>query len=330
MMFNKQKTLVAGGTGMIGRYLVDLLLQEGAILTVVGREQEYNPPDGVTYIRCDLTEKSTCMNVCDGMDYVFNLVGVKGSPKMTKENPASFLVPTVQFSLNMMEAAFKNKVKRFLFTSSVGVYSPAQLMKEDDVWSTFPSPHDRFAGWAKRISELQADAYRQEFGWNEIVIVRPANCFGRHDQFDSDKGAMVVPSLIRKVVLNENPLKVWGDGTAVRDFIHSKDVAEGILHMMKANPQYPVNLGSGVGVSIQKLVKTIKECSNINFDVEWSQSDYTGDSIRILDISKARALGWEPKISLQDGIKDTLEWYKGNVNFSNSYNVFSESKQCQK
>ena len=88
-------------------------------------------------------------------DYVFHLAGVKGSPKMTNEKPASFFVPTITFNTNMMEAAFRSEVDKYLFTSSIGVYKPAEVFHEDDVWSTFPSPNDRFAGWAKRMGELR-------------------------------------------------------------------------------------------------------------------------------------------------------------------------------
>lgn len=326
-MFANKNVLVTGGTGMIGRYLVNLLLDEGVNITVVGKEKEYIPPSTVIYKRCDLTDKNNCMSVCEGMDYVFNLAGIKGSPKMATENPASFLVPTIQFSINMMEAAWKQKVKRYLFTSSIGVYAPASLLKEDDVWNTFPSPHDKFAGWAKRISELQAEAYKIEFGWDQIVIVRPANVYGRFDTFDPEKGAMVIPSLIKKVIAGENPLKVWGDGSAVRDFIHSKDVAQGMIFMMRKNPSFPVNLGSGVGVSIKELVSVIVNCSEKNIEVVWDTSEPTGDNVRILDTTKANQLGWQPKISLMDGILDTYEWYKNNQNFSLSHNIFIENKK---
>ncbi len=325
-MFTDKNVLVAGGTGMIGRYLVDMLLDRGACVSVVGREREYVAPDGVMFHRCDLTDKNNCMEVCENMDYVFNLVGIKGSPKMAHENPASFLVPTVLFSFNMTEAAWKQKVKRYLFTSSVGVYSPASLLKEDDVWKTFPSPHDKFAGWAKRISELQVEAYQAEFKWDQVVVVRPANVYGRFDTFDPDKGAMVVPSLIRKFVSDENPIKVWGDGSAVRDFIHAKDVAEGMIFMMGKNPNYPVNLGSGVGVSIKDLVSIINECCDKKVDIVWDTKEPIGDNVRILDMTKANHLGWKSQMGLKEGILDTLDWYKKNKDFSLSYNVFVENK----
>ena len=165
------------------------------------------------------------------MDIVFNLAGVKGSPAMANERPASFLVPTITFSYNMMEAARREGVERYLYTSSIGVYAPAEYFREDDVWKTFPSPHDRFAGWAKRMGELQAEAYKIEYGWDKISIVRPANVYGPYDNFDP-ANAMVIPSLIYRALDGEAPLTVWGDGTPIRDFIHARDVARGMMLMV--------------------------------------------------------------------------------------------------
>ena len=322
-MFSGKKVLVTGGSGMIGRYLVDLLLEEGAEVHVVALDDA--APEGVTYTKADLTEKQACDKACKGMDHVFHLAGVKGSPKVTVSRPASFMVPLMQFNLNMMEAAWNNGVEKYLYTSSIGVYQPAPILRETDVWKTSPSPNDRCSGWAKRMGELQAEAYRIEHGWNDIVIVRPANIYGRYDTFDEDSGAMVVPSLILRALSGGDKLTVWGDGSAQRDFLHAKDAARGILHMMKANPSEPVNLGSGVGVSIRELVSTILKCTGMNPEVVWDTSKPLGDVRRILDVTRATELGWKPEISLEEGIKDTCEWLEENWDTAfNRYSVFSK------
>ncbi|KKM16720.1 hypothetical protein LCGC14_1682970 [marine sediment metagenome] len=168
-MFSGKKVLVTGGSGMIGRYLVDLLLEEGADTYVVALENDFSA-DGVTYTKADLTEKKVCNKACKGMDHVFHLAGVKGSPQVTVERPASFMVPLMQFNLNMMEAAWANGVEKYLYTSSIGVYHPAPILREDDVWKTFPSPHDRCSGWAKRIGELQAEAQGFEFAISDRAL----------------------------------------------------------------------------------------------------------------------------------------------------------------
>lgn len=324
-MFSGKNVLVTGGSGMIGRYLVELLVKEGASVHIVALDDNFVASDGAIYTKADLTEKQSCNKACKGMDCVFHLAGVKGSPRVTVERPASFMVPLMQFNLNMMEAAWNNGVGKYLYTSSIGVYQPAPILREDDVWKTSPSPHDRCSGWAKRMGELQAEAYRIEHDWNDIVIVRPANIYGRYDTFDAASGAMVVPSLILRTLSGEDTLTVWGDGSAKRDFLHAKDAARGMLHMMNANPADPVNIGSGVGVSIKDLVSTILKCTGMNPEVIWDTSKPLGDAMRILDVTRATDLGWKPEISLEEGIKDTCEWLKNNWDIAfNRYSVFSK------
>ena len=308
--FQDQKVLVTGGTGMIGRQLVDLLVDRGARVYVVSLDPPRGLPEGVMYKLADLTDFSACQEVCDGMDYVFNLVGVKGSPKMCKEQPADFMVPMLQFNTNMMEAARRAGVKWYLYTSSVGVYHPAEVFKEDDVWSTFPSNNDRFAGWAKRIGELQAEAYSIQYGWDCVSIVRPANVYGPYDNFDPEN-AMVIPSLIRKAFENDT-LEVWGDGSPIRDFIHSRDVALGMLHMVDNKVTKPVNLGSGEGIAIKEIVDIVVDKCPRDLQVAWDTTKPAGDKRRILDSTRAKDVGFETTISLADGIQETIDWFEEN------------------
>ena len=144
---------------MIGYQLVKLLLECESKVTVVSLD-EGTGHEKVKFIKSDLRNFENCLEVTKNKDIVFHLAGVKGSPKMTSEKPASFLVPTLMFSINMMEAARRNKIENYLFTSSVGVYEPKEVLREEDVWKSFPSPNDRFAGWAKRICELQAESLK--------------------------------------------------------------------------------------------------------------------------------------------------------------------------
>ena len=196
-MFNNQKVLVTGGAGMVGRALVSKLLKLGAEVEIADLHKPADLEPEVKFTKGDLRYLNVCEEICKDKDYIFNIIGVKGSPKACAEQPADFMVPMLQFNTNMMEAARKANVKWYLYTSSVGVYSPADVFYEDDVWKTFPSPNDKFAGWAKRIGELQAEAYAIQYGSNNISIVRPANIFGKYDNFNP-VNSMVVPSLIRK------------------------------------------------------------------------------------------------------------------------------------
>ncbi len=329
-MFENSKVLVTGGTGMIGRPLVEKLLQCEAKIRIVSLDDPAAMDPRVEFHRLNLMHFENCMKACEGMDYVFHLAGVKGSPAMTAQKPASFFVPTISFNTHMMEAARQQGVKRFLYTSSIGVYAPAEIFHEDNVWKTFPSENDKFAGWAKRMGELQAEAYRIEYGWKGVVIVRPANVYGPYDNFDPEN-AMVIPSLIRRAMDGENPLKVWGDGSPIRDFIHSRDVASGMMLAMEKppekSPEKPLNLGSGTGVSIRELVEIIVHYLKIKPQIVWDSSKPAGDAKRVMDISRAKAIGFQPAVSIEEGIREVMTWYDENrEKVGRRYNVFRETK----
>ena len=308
--FKDKEVLVTGGSGMIGRQLVSLLLEQGAQVYIVSLDPPKDTPNGGEHLYADLTSFGNCVESCRGMDYVFNLAGVKGSPKMCKEQPADFMVPMLQFNTNMMEAARRTGVKWYLYTSSVGVYHPAEVFREDDVWKTFPSENDRFAGWAKRIGELQAEAYKIQYGWDCVSIVRPANVYGPYDNFDPEN-AMVIPSLIRKAHEND-VLEVWGDGSAIRDFIHSRDVARGMMHMVQNKVNVPVNLGSGTGISIKTIVDIIVAKCGKDIQVKWDTTKPSGDKLRILDTTRATSKGFNIETSIEKGIEETISWFEAN------------------
>lgn len=323
-LFAGKNILVTGGTGLIGRPLVKKLLARGAKVRVVSLDDSTDLPQEVEFLKKDLMIFSNCLEVCSGQDIVFQLAGIKGSPAMTRQRPASFFVPTLTFNTNMMEAARRSGVNRYLFTSTVGVYSPAEVFYEDDVWKTFPSPNDRFAGWAKRMGELQAEAYQIEYGWENVHIVRPANVYGEFDNFDPEN-AMVIPSLIRRVFSGENPLTVWGDGTPIRDFIHAEDVANGMIQVMESGESRPVNLGSGEGVSIKKIVEIILENFKEEIEVVWDTSKPKGDQKRLMDIARARSCGFSPQVSIEQGIKKTMDWFRSaHQQTHQRYNVFTD------
>jgi GDP-L-fucose synthase len=294
MSFKDKNILVTGANGMIGRALVKLLEKESPKNITTADLPEY-----------DLRSRTDCSFLCHGQDYVFHLAGIKGSPQRCMESPASFSVPMIQFNANMIEAAYEENVEWFLYTSSVGVYHPAEVFIEDDVWSTFPSENDWYAGWAKRIGEMNVEAYMEEYRWNKCSIVRPANVYGPNDNFG--KWSMVVPSLIKKAMENE-VLSVWGDGSPIRDLIYADDVARGMIHMVKNKVTEPVNLGSGTGVTIKQIADIVANYFNI--DIEWDITKPMGDMKRLMSTERAESYGFSPKVSLENGIIKTIQWYK--------------------
>ena len=322
--YSSKNVLVTGGTGLIGRPLVEMLVKENANVKVVSLDKPSDVSKKVKFENIDLRNFDNCLKVCKNQDVVFNLVGVKGSPKMTMENPASFFIPTITFSINMMEAARQCNVERYLFTSSIGVYHPSDIFYEDDVWKSFPSENDRFAGWAKRMGELQAQAYEIQYNWNKISIVRPANVYGPYDNFDPEN-AMVIPSLINRALSGERPLKVWGDGSPIRDFIYSDDVAIGMMKVVEKGYNKPINLGSGKGVRIKEIAETIASLMSDECEIVWDTSKPSGDNKRLMCTERASSIGIESKVSLREGIKNTINWYINNKDDVNlRYNAFTD------
>jgi len=320
-MFENKKVLVTGGSGMVGRALVSKLLKHGAQVEIADLHKPTDLEPEVKFTSGDLRYLSVCEEICEGKDYVFNIIGVKGSPKACAEQPADFMVPMLQFNTNMMDAARRAGVKWYLYTSSVGVYSPADVFYEDDVWKTFPSPNDRFAGWAKRMGELQAEAYSIQYGWNNVSIVRPANIFGKYDNFNP-VNSMVIPSLIRKAQEND-VLEVWGDGTPIRDFIFADDVAQAMIQCVEKQVTEPINLGSGKGFTIKEVVDMVVKNSGKNLEVQWLSDKPNGDAIRIMSTEKANKYDIFPETTLEKGIDIVTKWFVDNKNIIDKrYNVF--------
>lgn len=314
--YKGKKVLVAGGTGMIGICMVNKLLHFGCEITIASLEsKEYAEKlfgKRVTFIHTDLTDINNCLKVTKGQELVFNLIGIKGSVGIGQTKTASFLVPMLRFQTNLMDTAFQNNVKGFLFVSSICAYPQSDKPKiEDSVWDGQPKQNDRIPGLAKRIGEVQAESYLLEYNWQAPKIVRPSNVYGPHDDFNPQT-AQVIPALIARMIHGENPVRIWGDGSVIRDFIFVDDVVEGMLMALdKAPPSLPINLGSGSGVTIKRLAQTIANTIPAKPKLSWDTSKPTGDPVRILSMKRAQnVIGFTAKTPLEDGIKKTIKWYR--------------------
>ena len=293
---------------MVGREISMLLVNAGAHVRVISLDQ-VKIHRKVDHVYGDLTNFSFCRDQIKDMDYVFHVAGIKGSVKVTLEKPASFFVPLLMINTNVLEASRLNKVPKLVYTSSIGAYASAEVFKEDDKGGQGP-PLDMYPGWAKRMAEVQIKAYKEQYGI-EWSVVRPCNIYGPGDNFDPEN-AMVIPSLMMRIHRGEDPLLVWGDGSAVRDFAFSRDVAEGIILALHYGTRGNyINLGSGKGVSIKELVETLHEF--IEFNYEFDTTRYPGFPKRVMDISRAREwIDYNPTTSLSDGLKETWSWFQAN------------------
>ncbi len=323
--FIEKNVLVTGGTGMIGIPLVDLLIEKGARVRIVSMDNPNRAHPRAEFVKADLTRIENCEQVCKGMNYVFHLAAIKGSPRATQEHPATFFVANLLLNTTMAEAARLAHAQWYLYTSTVGVYPPAEIFREDDLWKGSPSAHDWFAGWAKRMGEVQLDAYEREYGLHNTSIIRPANVYGPYDNFNP-ANAMVVPSLIKRAMDGENPLTVWGDGSPIRDFVHARDVARAMLFAAENRITQPLNVASGKGITIKELVEIIISNLPHRPDVVWDASKPKGDPKRLMDVARITALGFKNQVSFEAGIKETMEWYAQHRNDTDmGYNIFTKS-----
>jgi GDP-L-fucose synthase len=319
--FTGKNILVTGGTGLIGRQVVNILCDVNAYIKVASLDK-IKIDDRAEHIYGDLTGFEFCKDITKDIDYAFHLAGIKGSVEVTKAKPASFFVPLLMFNTNVLEACRINKVRKVVYTSSIGAYSSAEVFKEDK--NLDGAPMDMFPGWAKRMAELQIQAYKIQYNMDNFSVVRPCNVYGPGDNFDPEN-AMVIPSLMHRIYQKEDPVLIWGDGTAIRDFAYSKDVAEGvILALYYGTKSGFVNLGSGNGYTIRELVETLN--SFIDFNYEFDTTKSSGFPRRVMDLSLARKMiGYNPTTSLLDGLKETWNWFVNNQDeYLNKKNYFSE------
>ena len=304
--FAGKNVLVTGGTGTIGRQVVARLCEAGADVKSVSLDRlEVDP--AVTHVHGDLMDFGLCQEIVSDMDFVFHVAGIKGSVEVTKSQPATFFVPLLMMNTNILEACRREKVGKVVYTSSVGAYAAGEVLREADD-DLERRPMDMFPGWAKRMAELQVEAYRIQYGLENFSIVRPSNVYGPGDNFDPDN-AMVVPSLMGRIGKGEDPVTIWGDGSAIRDFVYSGDVAEGIiLAMYYGTGGGFVNLGGGKGHSIRELVETLSRV--VPFNYVFDPDKPSGFPKRVMDISLAREkIHYHPHTNLYDGLKQTWDWF---------------------
>ena len=254
-------------------------------------------------------------------DFVFHLAGRKGSVKVTVEKPADYFVPMLMANTNVLETARMAGVKKLVYTSSIGAYgSYHRSLAPNDIPSLFEGlerewwdniepkavPMDAYPGWAKRMGELQIQAYFKQYGLSNFVPLRMTACYGPGDNFESED-SMVITSLLGKLHRGERRITIWGDGKAERDWLFSRDAAEGIL-LAAIHGQGPnfINLGTGEGHTVKELVETLQGI--VPFKATYDTSQPSGFSRRVMDITLAKEkLGFKSSTSLEEGLKETWE-----------------------
>lgn len=314
--YNGKRVLVAGATGLIGANLVKEMLRRGADVkaTIHKREPVINDPR-IQYLRCNLTRKEDCASAVEGVEYVFLCAANTSGAQVIATNPLAHITENLIINAQMLEAACLAKVERLLFISSSTVYPPTERpVKEEQAFEG--DPHESYFGsaWMKRYIEKLAQFYSKRYGL-KVIVVRPTNVYGPYDKFELET-SHVLPALIRRALEKQNPFQVWGDGTAVRDFIYVADLVDVMLEALeRCGNCDPINIGSGQLVTIRESVEIIlKLAGHTGAEVIYDASKPSTIPIRLADLTKAKLLmGFQPKVSLEDGLRETIEWYRETI-----------------
>lgn len=313
-----KRILVTGGSGFIGSHLVERLLDDGARLRVTGRSAERfvrslgRRASDVEFLSGDLGEEPFARDACRDQEMVFHLAAHVGGVGYNSTHPGTLLYENGRVGLNVLDAAARLGLERILLTSSACVYRRDALVPtpESEGFVDDPEETNLGYGWAKRLLEVQARCYAQQFPI-KVALPRPYNSYGPRDDF-APETSHVIPALIRKVLEGTDPIEVWGDGSQTRSFVYVSDFVEGLLRVMELHPACePVNIGSAEEVRVGDLIQLIIELCGSRSRVKFDPSRPSGQPRRVGDYSLAkRLLGFEAKVPLAKGLAETIEWYR--------------------
>ncbi len=316
-----KKVVVTGGQGFIGSHLVDRLVAEGASVRVVDLGPRVSRPHFATELASraafqagDLSDPQSCNKICRGAEIVMHLAAKIRGVGYNVSHHGDMFFSNALINLNMLEAARLAGVDRFLAVSTVGVYPGNCLVPtpEEDGFKGEPEGSGYGYGWSKRLAEVQSRCYAEQYGM-KIAIVRPYNVYGPRMSFDPEI-APVISAQIRKVLGANGVLKVWGNGEQTRSFTYVSDEVEGMMLAVEKHPLAdPLNIGTDEEVKIKDLIALIVRLTGRKLRVEYDVTKPSGANRRCPDISKAkRLIGYEPKVTLAEGLKQTIAWYKQN------------------
>jgi GDP-L-fucose synthase len=302
-----QRILVTGGSGFLGTAVVEELGARGAREITIPRSSRY-----------DLTDAGqTAALFGDARpDIVIHLAAKVGGIGANRRHPGTFFRDNMAMGLNVLEAARRAGTAKVVIAGTICAYpkfAPVPF-REEDLWNGYPEETNAPYGIAKKALLVMAQAYRQEFGSN-FVMVFPVNLYGPRDNFDLED-SHVIPAMIRKFVeakLRGDPkVSLWGDGTPTREFLHVSDAARGlVLAAERYDDPDPVNLGAGFEISMRDLGATIAAATGYEGDLVWDASRPNGQPRRMLDVSRAlERFGFSAKVSLDEGLARTIAWYR--------------------
>ena len=303
--WNKRRVCVTGGAGFLGSFIVEKLKSRGTEIFIPTIE-EY-----------DLTKIDSIRKMYDTAkpEMVIHLAAQVGGIGANREHPAEFFYNNLMMGVQLMHEAYERKVAKFVALGTICAYpkyTPTPF-KEEDLWNGYPEETNAPYGLAKKMMLVQSQAYRAQYGYNSIFLL-PVNLYGPRDNFNPES-SHVIPALIRKCLeakqAGKTSIEAWGDGSPTREFLYVEDAAEGILLAAeKYNSSEPVNLGSGMEISIKDLLTLIARLTGYEGKIIWDPSKPNGQPRRRLDVSRAqREFGFKAQVNFEEGLRHTIDWY---------------------
>jgi len=331
--WSNKRIVVTGGAGFLGSFLTEKLVQRNAGDILVPQIEHYDltDRDDVRQLLDDVRQPSDRRpvhlkpgnlpgfrpaNTDPSNIVIIHLAAHVGGIGANREHPAEFFYDNLMMGVEMMHQAWKCGVEKFVAIGTVCAYpkfTPVPF-KEDDLWNGYPEETNAPYGLAKKMLLVQAQSYRQQYGFNAIFLL-PVNLYGPRDNFNPET-SHVIPALIRKCIeaqaQGKKEVVVWGDGSPTREFLYVEDAAEGILLATEIyNGSDPVNLGSGYEIPIKDLVELIARLTGFEGKLVWDNSKPNGQPRRGLDVQRARlAFGFQAGTSFEKGLSRTIDWYK--------------------
>jgi len=304
-----KRICVTGGAGFLGHHLIENIKRRGASEIFIPTIDKY-----------DLVKQGDILRMLDDSrpDVIIHLAAHVGGIGANREHPAEFFYDNLMMGVQLIHEAWKKGVEKFVAIGTVCAYpkfTPVPF-REDDIWNGYPEETNAPYGLAKKMLLVQAQSYRQQYGYNALFLI-PVNLYGPRDNFRPES-SHVIPALIKKCVeakeAGAKEVVIWGDGSPTREFIFVEDAAEGIAAATeKYNGSEPVNIGSGNEISIKDLAHLIARLTGYEGNLVFDPSKPNGQPRRGLDVSRAEELfGFRAKMSFEDGLRKTIDWYVAN------------------
>lgn len=305
--WQSKRVCVTGGAGFLGSFVTAILRERGAANVFIPTIEKY-----------DLVQAASIRQMLDDSkpDLIIHLAAQVGGIGANREHPAEYFYNNLMMGVQLMHEAWLRGVEKFVALGTICAYpkfTPIPF-REEDLWNGYPEETNAPYGLAKKMMLVQSQSYRQQYGYNSIFLM-PVNLYGPRDNFNP-ASSHVIPALIRKcleaIESGADTIKVWGDGSPTREFLYVEDAAEGILLASeKYNSSEPVNLGSGMEISIKDLVELIARLTGFTGQIIWDTSKPNGQPRRRLNVERAeREFGFRAQVNFEEGLRRTIDWYR--------------------